>query len=106
DALTGMFFSREFGERKRQQGDALLGLEYTWRPGARYTFSISNHLFFQLVPTVAEFRNLSIGEFTILLAEDPTVNLTIGAQNEYETDIEPGDKKNDLKYFMTVGLDF
>lgn len=106
DALTGGFFTREFGDRNRTQGDAMAGLEYSWKPGARYTFTLSNQLFIQLVPIAGELRNLTIGEFTILLTEDPTVNLTLGAENEYETDIEPGDQKNDLKYFLTVGLDF
>ena len=42
----------------------------------------------------------------ILLTEDPSLNWKLGAQNEYETDIEPGDKKNDLRYYMALGVDW
>jgi hypothetical protein len=40
------------------------------------------------------------------LTERPALNLRIGFENEYETSIDPGDKNNDLKYYLALGLDF
>ena len=69
--------------------------------------TLIRHLNRLIEPTAGEIRNLTIGELRIRIMEEPLgLNFTIGAENEYETDIDPGDKKNDLKYFMTVGLGF
>ena len=32
--------------------------------------------------------------------------LKVGGENEYESDIEVDDKKNELKYYVTIGIDF
>ena len=34
------------------------------------------------------------------------MNFTVGVENEYETDTDPGDDANDIKYYMKVGLGF
>ena len=107
EAISGMFVTREFGSRKQTQGDLLAGLESNWKPAERYTVRIANQLFIQSVPDFGEIRNLTLGELRIRLLREPLdVNFTVGAENEYETDIEDGDRRNDLKYYMTVGLGF
>ena len=68
---------------------------------------LTNQLFLQTIPDGGEIRNLSIGELRIRILEEPLdVNFTVGVENEYETDNDPGDDANDIKYYMKVGLGF
>ncbi len=106
DARLGANFTREWGERQVNKGEVLLGLDYTWRIAADHTVTFSNNLFTQIKPSVGELRNITAGEWKIGLVERPKLNLKIGAENEYETDIEPDEKKNDIKYYVAIGLGF
>ena len=49
---------------------------------------------------------MTIADFTIALFKEPALSFKIGIQNEYETDAEEDDKPNDLKYYMSLGLDW
>ncbi|MDH3211299.1 MAG: DUF481 domain-containing protein [Myxococcales bacterium] len=106
DARLGVTYTREFGDRNQSKGEALFALDYAWNFSKKYKLSFSNQFFLEALPTSGEFRNLTVGEWTMLLAMEPALNLKIGFSNEYETDIDPGDTKNDLKYYMALGLDF
>ena len=107
EAISGLFFTREFGDRQNEQNEALFGLEYIWDPHSRYHVRLTNQLFLQTIPDGGEVRNLSIGELRIRILEEPLdVNFTVGVENEYETDNDPGDEANDIKYYMKVGLGF
>ena len=106
DTRLGVTYTREFSGRSQNKGEALIAFDYSWAFSKKYSLSFSNQLFVQAVPSAGEFRNLTIGEWTMALTERPSMNLRVGFSNEYETDIEPGDTKNDFKYYMALGLDF
>ena len=106
DTRLGAAFTREFGERNDDKFESLFALDYYWQPAERYSFSITNQLYTQTQPDFGEIRNLTIGEMKILLSERPALNLKIGAENEYETEIEDDDKHIDLKYYIALGIDF
>jgi putative salt-induced outer membrane protein YdiY len=106
DTRLGGAFTREFGERQTSKAESLFALDYAWKPAERYTLSLSNQLFLQLIPNGGEVRNLSLADLKIALLEEPALSLTIGAENEYETDAEEGDKANDIKYYLSLGVDF
>ena len=106
DTLLGLAFTREFGERQTQKGELLWGLEWAWTISKRQSFSFENNLFPEFSPTAGEFRNLTTAEYRIMLLEEPVLKWTVGLQNEYETDIEPGDHNNDLRYYMALGVDW
>jgi hypothetical protein len=42
----------------------------------------------------------------VRLTERPALSLNIGLQNEYDSTPDPGDPTNDLKYFLTLGMNF
>ena len=42
----------------------------------------------------------------IRLSESPALTMNLGAENEYETQVEGDDKKNNLQYYMSLGIDF
>jgi putative salt-induced outer membrane protein YdiY len=99
-------FTREFGERDTDEADAMFAIDYSWKPGDRYTLTLANQLFAKVYPNAGEFRNLAIAEWKMQVLEEPALSLKAGAENEYETEVEEDDKKNDLKYYVGVGIDF
>ena len=106
DLRLGATFTREFGERDTDEADAMFAIDYSWRPGDRYTFTLANQLFTEVQPNGGEFRNLAIAEWKMQILEEPALSRQAGVENEYETDVEEDDKKNDVKYYVTVGIDF
>ena len=106
DARLGVTYNREFEGQNGNKGGALIAFDYVWTLSKRYSLTFSNQFFPEAVPSAGEFRNLTLGEWRIALTERPSMNLRVGFSNEYETDIDPGDTKNDLKYYMALGLDF
>jgi len=106
DVRAGPSYTKEFGGQQQSKGEVLLAMDYTWNFGSRYGVTLSNQFFLEAVPDGGEWRNLSLGEFTMGLTEKPALNLRIGFENEYETNIDPGDENNDLKYYMALGVDF
>ena len=72
----------------------------------RFALHFSNQFFLEARPTSGEFRNLSLGEWSVRLTQANALNLKLGFSNEYESDIDPGDEHNDLRYYMALGLDF
>jgi hypothetical protein len=106
DTTLGLAFTREFGDRQTSRGELMWGLEWKWTITKRQSFAVENNFFPQYRPTTGEFRNFTTAEYQVILLEDPTLKWTIGAQNDYETDIDPGDKENDLRYYMALGVDW
>jgi putative salt-induced outer membrane protein YdiY len=106
DTRFGVTYTREYGDRNRNKGEALFAFDYAWSFSKRQKLTFSNQFFLEAVPSAGEFRNLTLGEWTVRLTREPSMNFKIGLSNEYETDTEPGDRKNDVKYYMALGLDF
>jgi len=106
DVRVGASFTHEFGLRDRNQVDAIFAIDYSWKPGDRHTFTITNDLFTQAWPDPGEFRTHTIADWKMKILEEPELSLTVGVENEYETDVEDDDKKNDVKYYLSVGIDF
>lgn len=106
DVLLGAAYSREFGERNKNRGDALVGFEYTWSIFENHSLKLSNMLYSEVVPDVGNFRNVSTAEWKIGLVDEPDLSLLAGVWNEWESDVEPGDEKNDLKYYLSLALGF
>jgi putative salt-induced outer membrane protein YdiY len=106
DTRLGVAYTREFGDRNQSKGEALIAFDYAWAFSKKYRLTFSNQFFLEAVPSAGEFRNLTLAEWTMALTERPSMNLRVGFSNEYESDIDPGDTKNDLKYYLALGLDF
>jgi hypothetical protein len=45
---------------------------------------------------------------TTSIAKSTSTRLSgqLEAENEYQSDVAPGAKKNDLKYYTSIGIDF
>ena len=106
DLRLGGTFTREFGERDRDEANAMFAFDYSWKPGDRYTVTLTNQLYTEIQPNGGEFRNLTIAEGKMQILEEPALSLKTGVENEYESNVEEDDKKNDVKYYVGVGIDF
>jgi putative salt-induced outer membrane protein YdiY len=106
DLRLGATYTREFGERDVNGADVMLGFDYLWKPASRYTFTLTNQLFTEVQPDGGELRNLTVADWELQVLAEPALSLNVGVENEYETKVEEDDKKNDLKYYVTVGIDF
>ena len=106
DLRLGATYTREFGERDTNGADIMLAFDYLWKPAGRYTFTLTNQLFTEVQPDGGEFRNLTVADWEVQVLAEPALSLNVGVENEYETKVEEDDKKNDLKYYVSVGIDF
>jgi putative salt-induced outer membrane protein YdiY len=106
DLRVAPTFTKEYQGSRDSQGELLFGVDYEWTISSRSSFHLANDYYFQWTPALAEFRNLTTGEWRLSLTEEPALSVKIGASNEYDSNPDPGDKANDLRYFVTLGLGF
>ena len=102
----GPAYTRDFDGLRKNQAEALLAMDYTWKPRDRLKLTLSNMFYAQLAPDAGQWRNVTLAEWSMRLFNEPELDFILGGENEYETDIEPPDKKLRLKYYMTLGLNF
>jgi putative salt-induced outer membrane protein YdiY len=106
DLRVGPTFTREYAGDKASKGEALLGVDWTWKINSRSSFTFTNDFYLEWEPSAGDFRNLTVAEWKLLLAEKPALNLKIGGSNEYDNSPDEGDEPNDLRYHLSLGLDF
>lgn len=85
--------------------EALLGLETEWLPAERQKVSAYTTFYPNLSDT-GEFRSLSGVDWSLLISDGLGLSLNLGAQDEYESKVAPGIKKNDLLYRAALLYDF
>ncbi len=105
DAIFGPAFTREFGDVNEDKAEGSFVLDYDRKTSERSKFTFFNNVFLELAPDGGDVRNLTRAEWSIDLAERPKLSLILGAENEYLTDPEGDDDNNNLKYYVTIGLD-
>jgi hypothetical protein len=105
DLLLGPAFTREFGGSKANKAEAALVLSYDWKISERQSVDFSNQYFLQFSPKVGDWRNFTTLAWSLRLTERPALSLNLGLQNEFESNPDPGDPNNDLKYHLTLGMD-
>lgn len=96
----------EFGDVNDFTPEALLGLEYNWYIKKGQTFSAYTTFYPALDPFFGEFRNISGVAYKLEIDRNAGMSLKLGVENEYESDVEPGEEENDLKYFAALVWDF
>ena len=106
DGVVGVAFTREEGERDDNKGEAVVGFDYAWTVSEELSFSFSNNAFTEVVPDAGSLRNLTTSELRWALMKEPALSLKLGVENEYETEVESDDEKNDLYYYLSLGIGF
>ncbi len=106
DGLLGLAFAREEGDRDDSKGEVVVGFDYVWTVSDGLSFAFSNNAFTEMVPDAGNLRNLTTSELRWSVMKDPALSLKLGVENEYETQVESDDEKNDLYYYLSLGLGF
>ena len=106
DVRLGPAYTRDFGGGGTNKAEVLTAIDYSWKPRKRFKFTLSNLFFTEVGPSPGEFRNVTLAQGTMRLLDDPELDLIIGGENEYESDLRSPDKKNTLRYYMTFGMNF
>ena len=105
-ARVGAGAQYEFGDVNELTPEGLIGVEWEWLISDAQSFNFYNTLYPSLDPGFSEFRNVTGAAWEVKLAAGDGLKLRIGAENEYESDVAPGEDENDLKYFGAVVFDF
>jgi len=106
DIFAGPSFTREFGDRGTSHGEATVGFDHHWKVNGRVTMHLANNVFYDFTSGDGGIRNVTLGELKLKVTDEPEVSLNVGAENEYESRVEPGDANNDVKYRVSLGLGF
>jgi putative salt-induced outer membrane protein YdiY len=106
DVRAGPTFTREFEGAQNEQGEVLFGVDYEWTISSRSSLRLANDYYFRYAPEAGEFRNLTTAEWKLQISEAPSLSFKIGGSNEYESDPDEDDEANDLRYYLSLGLDF
>jgi putative salt-induced outer membrane protein YdiY len=99
-------FTKEYAGLRSEKAEWLVGVDYEWTISERSSLRLSNDFYVEGEPNAGDIRNLSLGEWKLAIAERPALDLKIGGSNEYDSDPDPGDEHNDLRYYLAIGLDF
>lgn len=102
----GVSGQKEFEGEATARFGGYWSLNFEWKLNARLSLTASNQIFPYIVNSPGEYRNLSTAAWKIKLTEQPTLNLHLGIENDYNSDAPPEDHKNDFKYFGTLGMEF
>jgi putative salt-induced outer membrane protein YdiY len=83
--------------------EGLLGLDLRWQIKEGHSFILGTTLFPDL-GDFGEFRWVTRADYSLLLSESLNMSFTIGLRDEYQSEVDPGSKHNDLR--ITAGLQF
>jgi len=97
---------REFNSQREEIVPELLaGLELDWEIDERTSLVAATTLFPDLDDT-GEYRIVSSAGLDWLVAEESSMSLTLGVEDEYQSKVDPGTEHNDLKVFGGLRFSF
>ncbi len=103
---VGLGGAKEFGSVNEDfRSEASFGFEFTWQINDRMHLTAATTIYPDLTET-GELRVNATGDWIIDIDEAKDIQLKLGIQNEYESDADPGVKKNDLKYYGALVFNF
>lgn len=103
---AGAGATKEFGSDDEElRAELLFGVDGSWKVSDRSSLVYDSTIYPDLSNT-GEFRTLSNLGYSILLHNGTNLSLTAGLQHEYQSDVDPGREKSDLRIFTGLAMDF
>lgn len=96
----------EFGDVNDLTPELFLGIEGTVDFSEDAQLKYYTYFYPSLDPAFSEFRNISGLAYKVSMDTGRGMSLKIGAENEYNSEVEPGTEENDLKYYAALVYDF
>lgn len=106
DVRLAPTFTKEYSGDKDSKGEALFGVDWSWVISSRSSLNFTNDFYVEWKPDAGAIRNLTVTEWQLGIVERPALKLKIGGSNEYDSRPDGGDDPNDLRYYLSMGLDF
>ncbi|MEM8738733.1 MAG: DUF481 domain-containing protein [Planctomycetota bacterium] len=103
---AGVGGNYEFGDVNDFIPELVFGIEYVWQIKKNHKFSAYNTILPAIDPLFGEFRNNSGVAYQILIDHANGLSLKFGADNEFNSEVEPGTEENDLTYYASLVYDF
>lgn len=98
--------AKEIGSKRNQLiPEALTGGDLSWKINDRQDLTAATTFFWDLDET-GEFRNTSTAAWNLTLDTESNMKFSLGLLNEYQSQVDPGVKHNDLKVFGALVFDF
>ncbi len=110
DTLTvtgrlGAGASREWDATEDVQPEGVVGLEADWRIDERQRLTAETTLFPEL-DDLPQHRWVTTVAWRMQVSRARGLSLSLGLENEYESETPPGIRHNDLKYFAGLTISF
>lgn len=98
--------AKEFGsENNTIRPELLLGINMSWKITDNQKLAAATTFFPDLSDT-KQYRVLSSAEWVLSLNKEDKVNLKIGVENEYQSDVDDNVKNNDFRLFSALVFGF
>lgn len=103
---AGAGVSKEWGSDDEElRPELLFGIDGSWKVTENSDIVFDSTIYPDLDNT-GEFRTLSNVGYSVLLDEKTSLSLTAGLQHEYQSDVDPGREKSDVRLFAGLALEF
>ncbi len=96
----------EAGQVNEFTPELFLGLTGEWTISENATFNWYTTFFPSLDPVFEEFRNVSGLAYKVSVDAARGMSLKLGVENQYNSEVAEDTKRNDLKYYAALVLDF
>lgn len=104
--LGGFGAIKEWGsDNEDVRPEALVGFEGRWDISERQTLDFSSIAYLDL-DDLGEFRWVNSLEWAHLLDNDLNLSLTAGLEHEYQSIVDPGRERHDLRLYAGLRMDF
>lgn len=92
-------------ENEGLRPEALVGVEGVWDVGIDQAIRFSSTYFPDLADATT-FRWVNSAGWTWRIAKDSALSLSAGIEHEYQSKVDPGQDRNDIRVFAGVDLEF
>ena len=106
DLRVGIGARKEFGsDNDDVKPEGVFGLDFEWQITRLQGFEISSSGF-QALDDLNDFRTRTTASWVLKLGDESNLNLSVGLLHEYQSIIDPGNDRHDLKIHAGLRIDF
>ena len=97
---------KEFGSQNEDlRPEGLLGADLAWQISKRQSLTAATTVYPDL-SEMGEYRAVSGAGWSVLVDEESNMSLIVGLEHEYQSQTDPGIKKNDFRIVAGLQFDF
>ena len=107
DLRGGIGARKEFGsDNDDVKLEGVFGVDFKWQLRRLQSFDISSSIFFPVADDLDDVRTRTTANWVLKLGDESNLNLTVGLLHEYQSIIDPGNDRHDLKIHAGLRIDF